>query len=758
MKRPLAAFACLVAAGTLFSVPPPLPAALAPGKAVAWEPVGLSGGGAMFSPAISPSDPDRMMVHCDMGAAYLTKDGGKSWRMIPTTALPSNTRCRPAFHPTDPDAIYSAGGWGGRLFVTRDFGSRWQALGNIEGNLCGEIAIDPDAPERILAGTEDGAWRSTDGGKSWTRCEGPKGECVGFHFDRTTPKDRRAQFAATKDGVWRSDDGGRTWAEKANGLPWRELRSFAGGSDAKGAILYAAIPSKSQGGRYEGGVYRSTDRGETWASAMGSGLNKETKAFDEWAMGDVAQYHVVLATNADPSKVWAMNANTGIPPPHHTAAFRSDDAGKTWHPTFFPDPRWKPFNVERDYTVCEVSQFYQDVPIAAVNPANPDQVVQVDGGRCYVTRDGGKTWTAAHTRPAPGPAPGKGSDWLCNGLVVTTTWHHYIDPFEPKRRYIPYTDSGFARSLDEGKTWKWWSLDGRAPWPNTCYELAFDPEIPGKIWGAFSNVHDIPNGNIIWNRHRSEGAGGICLSTDFAAAWKPLKGGLPEAPATAIVLDPKSPKGRRTLYAGFFGKGVYKSVDDGKTWAPKSKGLGAPSNLRVARVQRHPDGTLFALVTAKVKEKTFAPEGVGLYRSKDGAETWQAIAKAPAFLWPKDFALDPADSRVAYLGAADANGKQIGGLYRTDDGGVRWTLLARKGPEHFGAALHPKRPGFLYMTLCEDAPGGGLFLSKDNGKTFKPATGLPFNNIMRVTFDPADDSILYVSTFGGSVWRGPAEW
>ncbi len=48
----------------------------------AWEPVGFSGGGATFSPAISPADPDLMMLNCDMSAAYISEDGGHNWRMI----------------------------------------------------------------------------------------------------------------------------------------------------------------------------------------------------------------------------------------------------------------------------------------------------------------------------------------------------------------------------------------------------------------------------------------------------------------------------------------------------------------------------------------------------------------------------------------------------------------------------------------------------------------------------------------------------
>jgi hypothetical protein len=43
-----------------------------------WEAVGLSGGGGMFTPAISPADPNLMMLNCDMSAAYLSEDGGRN--------------------------------------------------------------------------------------------------------------------------------------------------------------------------------------------------------------------------------------------------------------------------------------------------------------------------------------------------------------------------------------------------------------------------------------------------------------------------------------------------------------------------------------------------------------------------------------------------------------------------------------------------------------------------------------------------------
>ncbi|MFV1959602.1 MAG: hypothetical protein ACC662_09350, partial [Planctomycetota bacterium] len=69
----------------------------------AWEPIGLSGGGGMFGPAISPVDGRRMIVHCDMGGVYRTEDAGRTWSMIPWREISSNTRSVPAWHPTEAD-------------------------------------------------------------------------------------------------------------------------------------------------------------------------------------------------------------------------------------------------------------------------------------------------------------------------------------------------------------------------------------------------------------------------------------------------------------------------------------------------------------------------------------------------------------------------------------------------------------------------------------------------------------------------------
>ena len=715
--------------------------------AFTWEPVGLSGGGGMFSPAISPTDPNLMMLSCDMSGAYVSEDGGRHWRMIHHQQLQGNTRCRPGFHPKDRNIIYMADGWGGGLKVTHDRGSHWEAIGDLPGTPTGQIYINPANPALILTSVEDSVYLSRDAGKHWMKCDGPVGAAVGFFAIA------RSIVAATSQGVWRSDDAGGTWTKKTDGLPSTEIRSFAGGAKAPLAMLYCAVPSKVENGRFIGGAYRSRDLGDHWESAMGSGINKDTKAYDEWAEGSIPQYHHVLAASSNPRVVYAFNSSTGFWPPHFATVYRSDDGGDNWRAAFFLDPR-KEHNVGPDWFTVSTGRAEPSVPFgAAVADSDPDRVLWV-GNFVYATHDGGNSWFCANTLLAPGQQSKPGCEWLCNGLVITTTWHYYVDPFQPNRHYIAYTDIGMARSVDAAKTWIWWTEKQWAPWNNTCYEMAFDPDTPGKIWGAFSNVHDIPNDNIISGRHGSKGPGGVCLSTDFGESWPPFGTGLPIAPATSIVLDPKSPKGSRTLYVSIFDHGIFKSTDDGKTWVSKSSGLGAPENMRVYRVVIHPDGTLFALITAKRQGREFLKNGVGLYRSTDGGESWECVTKSVGLLWPKDFSLDPRSSKTIFLGAADAAGQQQGGLYRTTDGGATWKRVAREGSEHFGAYLDPKRPDWVYMTLTEGAPGPSLWLSTDSGDTWRPIESFPFTNTQRVQFDPNDPDAVYVTTFGGSVFRG----
>jgi photosystem II stability/assembly factor-like uncharacterized protein len=702
----------------------------------------------MYTPAISPADPNLILLNCDMSGAYRSTDGGRNWELLHYRQLQGSTRVRPVWHPTDPAIAFAANGWQGNLVVTRDHGRHWSEVSGPSGVTA--IEIDPGQPRSMLLADRRGIWRSRDGGAHWEPCQERQGRVLGFHFDQSSPVEKRTCFAVAEWVVFRSDNGGQSWRDLRASADSGKILAFAAGSNDTGKTcrLYCSVPLREQGGKLAGGILRSDDRGETWTPAMGTGIALSSERRGN-RPAKLPQYQFLLSTDANPDRVYATPSTGG-------QVFRSDNGGRSWRNVLVQDMKSSRFNVGPDYLIDERGGGGDTISGLGGNPADPDHIVVADWMNCFITKDGGSTWTAAHTRSAEEPGRrGKGMRWIDNGLVVTTVWNYYLDPFEPSRHYIAYTDIGFARSTDAGKTWYWQT--GR-PLRNTTYELAFDPQTPGRIWAAFADLHDIPNNNVISGHHYfASASGGIGISTDFGVTWNDYSTGLPAKAMTAVIVDPKSPREHRTLYASAFEEGVFKSTDGGRSWVRASRGLGAPGvNMRACRLLLHPDGTLFCLVTALRKDGRYLAAGPGLYRSRDGAGAWEPISQSHPLLWPKDFDVDPRDSRVVYLGAADANNDE-GGLYKTSDGGESWKRIARKGPECFGASVHPRKPDWVYMCLTENAPDCGLWLSKDTGTTWKPLEGLPFRNAQRVTFDSRDDAIIYVSTFGASVWRGPAE-
>jgi hypothetical protein len=86
-----------------------------------------------------------------------------------------------------------------------------------------------------------------------------------------------------------------------------------------------------------------------------------------------------------------------------------------------------------------------------------------------------------------------------------------------------------------------------------------------------------------------------------------------------------------------------------------------------------------------------------------------------------------------------------------------WTRVVRRGDDCFGATIDPRNPDRVYLCIPEAGAEPGLWRSDDAGRTWMALEGLPFPHAQRVTFDRADASVIYVSTFGASVWRGKAE-
>jgi photosystem II stability/assembly factor-like uncharacterized protein len=224
---------------------------------------------------------------------------------------------------------------------------------------------------------------------------------------------------------------------------------------------------------------------------------------------------------------------------------------------------------------------------------------------------------------------------------------------------------------------------------------------------------------------------------------------------THVLLDPESPAGNRTLYATAFGRGVYKSTDDGKTWVLKNTGIEGEEPF-AWRLTRATDGTLYLVVARRSEGEATPASGSGaLYRSTDKAEHWERMPLPEGVNGPTGLTLDPRDQHRLYLTAWGHEGKSAdsgGGVYVSDDGGRSWKTLYTESQHVYDLTVDPLRPDTLYICGFD----AGAFRSLDRGAHWERIAGYNFKWGHRVFMDPLDPSQIYITTYGGGVWHGPA--
>ena len=161
----------------------------------AWRILGPGGGGAQFYPAVSPHDPNLVLVACDMTGAYISENGGQSWRMFnlrnPVTFF--------AFDPQDPKVIYAGADV---LWRSEDRGRTWGL-------------VYPSSPDVRLIMPDDHAT------PVYLAHQEPAGRVLALAVD---PDDSRKLYATIRErddvGLYFSGDRGAQWQRVAE----RELR------------------------------------------------------------------------------------------------------------------------------------------------------------------------------------------------------------------------------------------------------------------------------------------------------------------------------------------------------------------------------------------------------------------------------------------------------------------------------------------------------------------------------------------------------
>lgn len=757
-----------------------------------WVILGPGGGGCVHTLTINPLRPQMMVVSCDMTAGYITYNGGESWREF-------NLKSRQyayAFHPQDANTLY-VGSSG--LFRSRDQGETWQLVFPAPGAVTGEarlgdesnhsffttdnwpgktvhaILIDPHHPEHLfIVIKKEGArqpaddfygrqkrglllYGSTDEGGTWKElAEWDSEEIHLLTFGPARPAESRRIFAFTEKGVFRLTAGGEM--ERLT-LPASILglrHASCGIHPVSGQLTFylSAVESAGEGG-YASTIWKSCDLGQSWERCL-TGLQARIP-------GDLPVFSQVSACQQDARRVWLIAEKfpeldaAGQRVEHHGILVSSDE-GASWEWAVKMDDDHDPLNrvggwAERDYgpkwgdlkgeeQISPRGRFAWDV---VASPVDPQVCYTMDFSTIFHTADGGAHWQQLVTHLYPDGSVSS------RGIDVLGAYGVFFDPFDPAHLALALTDVGIFHSFDHGNTWQHALAGVPRSWINTCYWLVFDPQVQGRAWSAWSAMHDIPRIKCFRDEHFLKAEGGICKSEDGLQSWQPSASGLPaHALCTHLVLDPSSPPGQRTLYAAVFKGGVYKSMDDGRTWSLKNHGLD-PRNPFAWRLLLAPNGTLYLVV---VKNRLQGREQPGaLYQSTDGAESWQPLALPEGADFPNDLTCDPTGRLYLACWPRLVEGENChGGVYARQVGDAAWQTLFDPAVHAYTVTVDPQNPAHLYLSTFDAA----LHHSPDRGQTWQRLRGFNFQWGYRPVPDPHHPGMLFVTTFGSSVWYGPA--
>jgi photosystem II stability/assembly factor-like uncharacterized protein len=701
-----------------------------------FEVIGQGGGGAMFHPTVSPHDSSTVLVACDMTGAYITHDGGASWRMF-------NLRGVVRFFLFDPslrNVIYAQNN---NLWRSRDNGETWSLVSPTPSSIqsvsmasdhsdekiitssdpLGSItalAIDPHDSNHLYAaagGSSPGLFESADSGLRWARtADLPE---LANHMWITTKPAKTLLIVGEQHVVEKLDD-----KVNISSTPIGPLDASAGVTDRGAWTIYVANKS---------GIAISNDLGSTWVNAA--------------LPGNGAQVRAVATSFSHPETAYASYSNLHLDGTLWHGVARTSDAGKTWQ-LVWKESETAASNVQDAWITERFGTDWGENPLnLTVADQDPKLVYETDFGRTLISGDGGITWHPAYSHRT------KDGAWTSNGLDVTTAYGIHFDPFNLNREFITYTDISLFRSETGGKSWTSSSAGVPKSWLNTAYWMVFDPEVRGRAWTVNSGTHDLPRPKMWRHTPTDQYEGGVCRSDDGGRTWTASSAGMPATAPTDIVLDPRSPRDHRTLYVAAFGRGVYKSIDDGRTWSLKSNGIRQSSPL-AWRITLAPDHSLYLVLARRSEDGSTGNSGDGaIYRSIDDAETWQALPLPVGVNAPDGIAVDPSDPQRVYLAAwARAIGThgEGGGVYRSEDAGLHWTSSLSHDQHIYDVTVDPRLPGTVYAAGFESS----AWVSNDSGKQWARIAGFNFKWGHRVVLDPKDAKSIYITTFGGGVWHG----
>jgi photosystem II stability/assembly factor-like uncharacterized protein len=687
--------------------------------------VGPSRGGRVTAVSGIAEQPGTFYMGATGGGVWKSTDYGQSWVNVSDGYFETASIGAIDVADSDPNVVYVGTGSDGirsnvitgrGVYKSTDAGQSWSFLDLRHAGQIGAVIIHPQDPDLVYVAAigqafapnrERGVYRTKDGGASWEQIlfVSDSTGAVDLEFAPDNPREIYASMwrgerkpwtiisGAREGGVYKSTDGGDSWTKLTNGLPAdligkSDLAVSAADPDRLYVLMEAPDPER--------GLYRSDDRGASFRL-----VNTEP------GLTDRPFYYCNV--DADPSNADVVYVNS-------TRFYRSEDAGETFR---------------------RLSTPHGDNHDMWINPNDSDLYIQSNDGGANVTRDGGRTWSTQDNQPTAELYQVDVDDrfpyWLYAGQQDAST---IAVPSLP-----PYSAPGGAIA-------HWRSIGG-------CETGPAVPK-PGEPWIVYANCKGR------FGRYNAETG----QEKQYYVGAQNLYGHNPKdlnyrfQRVSPIEISPHDPS---VVYHG--SQYLHRTTDEGVTWETISPDLtafkperqmasGMPLTRDITGEEHY--STLYAVEESPLTPGviwTGANDGP-VHITRDGGRTWTNVT--PNDLPPEGRvqSIEPSPHRPgkAYIAVYRyLLGDWQPYIYRTENYGASWTRLT-DGTNGIPAGYptrvvreDPGREGLLYA-----GTEFGMFISFDDGAHWQPfQLNLPVTPVTDIKVYRQD---LVLSTMGRSFW------
>jgi photosystem II stability/assembly factor-like uncharacterized protein len=641
--------------------------------------------------AVALSNPDIIWVGTGTAASgrisllgdgvYKTVDGGKTWKHMGLKETRHIGRI--VIHPTNPDIVYVAAlgfhfsfNEERGLYKTTDGGKTWKKSLYISDKVgVVEVAMHPQNPDVLYAASYD-KWRNA------------------WHFEEAGPE----------SGIYKTTDGGKTWTKLSAGLPTGKLGRI--GVDIylrNPEIVYATIdnwnmrpPTKEEveqarrrgverpETRIGGEVYRSDDAGKTWTK-MNS--QKDRIGGGKW-------YGQIRIDPNDDKVIYVQS----------TVLFKSTDGGKKW-------------------TRNTARSVHVDHHGLWIDPKNSDHIILGNDGGLAITYDGGKTWDQYENLPGAqfyaigvdmeepyniyGGTQDTGSVKIpSNGLTGRITRDDWVmvgggdgmynQPDPNNSRWL-YNEAQFG-SIQRVDQKLGIRKNIRPPRKEGEPTRRFNWNCPIRISPHNSQI--IYFGSSVIHRSMNRGEDWQDISPDLTTNDpEKLKGNIEHCTITTISESPVTPG---IIWVGTDDGKIQLTQNGGGTWTdltPSLSQAGAPEDYWVSRVfaSHFEDGTAYAVKTGFQRDD-FTPL---VFKTTDYGKTWISIAgNLPDEIIYVIFE-DRKNPNLLFVGTDI-------GVFVTLDGGKKWMSMKNNIPTNpiHDLLIHPRENDLVVGTY-----GWGIYVT-----------------------------------------------